>query len=52
MIRVLNLTMKEAERYKVISEVEGGYLRVKEAAEILGLSERQVYRIKTRVGKE
>jgi len=36
----------------VISEVEGGYLRVKEAAEILGLSERQVYRIKTRVGKE
>jgi transposase len=51
-IRVLNLTMKEAERYKVISEVEGGYLRIKEAGEILGLSERQVYRIKARVGKE
>jgi len=61
MIRVLNLTMKEAERYKVISEVEGGYLRIKparqrlaggEAGEILGLSERQVYRIKARVWKE
>ena len=49
---MLSLTMKEAERYKVISEVSGGYLKVKEAVEILGLSERQVYRIKTRVGKE
>lgn len=49
---MLNLTMQEAERYKVISEVEGGYLKVGEAAEILGLSERQVYRIKARVRKE
>jgi len=49
---VLNLTMQEAERYKVISEVEGGYLKVGEAAEILGLSERQVYRIKARIRKE
>jgi transposase len=49
---LLNLTMKEAERYKVISEVEGGYLRVKEAAGILGLGERQVYRIKARVERE
>ena len=49
---MLNLTMKEAERYKVISEVEEGYLKVKEAAGILGLSERQVYRIKARVERE
>jgi transposase len=49
---VLNLTMQEAERYKVISEVEGGYLKVREAAGILGLSERQVYRIKARVERE
>ncbi|MCJ7578603.1 MAG: ISNCY family transposase [candidate division Zixibacteria bacterium] len=49
---MLNLTMKEAERYKVISEVNGGYLKVGEAAEILGLSERQVYRIKARVERE
>jgi transposase len=48
----LNLTMQEAERYKVISEVEGGYLKVGEAAEILSLSERQVYRIKARVRRE
>ena len=49
---MLNLTMKEAERYKVISEVEEGYLKVKEAAEVLGLSQRQVYRIKKRVERE
>jgi len=44
--------MQEAGRYKIISEVEGGYLRIKEAGEILGLSERQVYRIKARVERE
>jgi transposase len=49
---VLSLTMKEAQRYKIISEIEEGYLRVKEAAGILGLSERQVYRIKARVERE
>ncbi|MFH1336005.1 MAG: ISNCY family transposase [Candidatus Zixiibacteriota bacterium] len=49
---MLNLTMREAERYKVISEVEGGYLKGGEAAGILGLSERQVYRIKARVKEE
>jgi transposase len=49
---VLNLTMQEAERYKVISEIEEGYLKVKEGGEILGLSERQVYRIKARVERE
>jgi len=48
----LNLTMKEAERYKVISEVKEGYLKVKAAGGILGLSERQVYRIKARVERE
>jgi transposase len=48
----LNLTMEEAERYKVISEEEEGYLKVKEAGGILGLSERQVYRIKARVERE
>jgi transposase len=49
---VLNLTMQEAERYKVISEVEEGYLKVKAAGGILGLSERQVYRVKGRVERE
>jgi transposase len=44
--------MQEAERYKVISEVEGGYIEVGEAAGILGLSARQVYRIKARVKEE
>ncbi len=49
---LLSLTMKEAQRYKVISEVEEGYLKVREAALVLGLSERQVYRIKARVERE
>jgi len=44
--------MKEAHRYKVISEVEEGYLKVGEAAEVLGLSQRQIYRIKERVERE
>jgi transposase len=44
--------MEEAQRYKVISEVTEGYLKVKEAAEFLGLSERQIYRIKARVQRE
>jgi len=49
---MLNLTMEEAQKYKVISEVTEGYLKVKEAGELLGLSQRQIYRIKARVRKE
>jgi len=49
---MLNLTMEEAQRYKVISEVTEGYLKVKGAAEFLGLSERQIYRIKARVQRK
>jgi transposase len=50
--RVLNLTMKEVNRYRVITEVLQKHLKVKDAASILKRSERQVYRIKARVGKE
>jgi transposase len=51
-MRVLSLTMEEAGRYEIISQVNEGYLKVKEAADILGLSQRQVYRIKARVQRE
>jgi transposase len=44
--------MQEAHRYKIISEVEEGYLKVREAALVLGLSQRQIYRIKARVKGE
>jgi transposase len=44
--------MREAQRYKVISEVAEGYVRVKGVAQVLGLSERQIYRIKARVQSE
>jgi len=49
---VLNLTMKEVNRYRVITEVIQRHLKVKDAAKILKRSERQVYRIKARVVKE
>ena len=49
---MLNLTMKEVNRYRVISEVIQKHLKLKDAAKILKRSERQVYRIKQRVEKE
>jgi hypothetical protein len=49
---LLSLRMKETERYETICEIEGDYLRVKEASLILGLSERQVYGIKALVERE
>lgn len=49
---MFSLTMEEAERYKVISETNEGYLKVREAAFVLGLSERQIYRIKARIQRE
>lgn len=49
---MLTLTMKEVNRYKVICEANKGYLKVKDAALILKLSERQVFRLKAKVKKE
>ena len=49
---MLNLTMKEVNRYRVITELIQKHLKVKDAAKILKRSERQVYRIKARVAKE
>ena len=49
---MLILTMKEVNRYKVISEVIKGYLKVEDAARALNRSQRQVYRIKAAVVKE
>ena len=49
---MLSLTMREVQRYKIITEVDEGYLKVREGAEILGLSQWQIYRIKAGVEKE
>lgn len=46
------LTMKEANRYGVMSEVLKGYITAKQASELLGLSERQIYRLKRRVKEQ
>ena len=43
------LTMKEEKRLEIIQRVFRGELRVGEAALILGVSERQCYRIKAGV---
>ena len=46
------LRMKDLNKYKTITEVIEGYLKVKEAGKILKLSERQIYRIKNRVERD
>ena len=46
------LTVKEANKYETICEVLNGYMKVKKATESLGLSERQIYRLKKRVRQE
>ncbi len=46
------LTMKELNKYKTITEVIKGYLKVKEASNILKLTERHIYRIKRRIEQE
>lgn len=48
----ITLTMKELNRFKVISEANDGHLKVKDAAKILKLSERQIFRLKAKVKKE
>jgi len=46
------LRMQDLNKYKTITEVIEGYLKVKEAGKVLKLSERQIYRIKNRVERE
>ncbi len=45
----ITLTMRDLQRHKIIGESLGGHLTVAEASQILGLSERQVYRIRAHV---
>ena len=49
---ILELTMKEADRLKVIWQVISKQLKVRQAAEQLDLSCRQVLRLTKRVKKE
>jgi transposase len=48
---VIIMTRKEMTRYDVIRKAIGGVVTVKEAAEALGMSERQVKRLKKKVGE-
>jgi hypothetical protein len=45
------LTMKDEKRLDVIQRVYRSEITVVEAARVMGLSERQCYRVKARVGK-
>ncbi len=46
------LTMKDINKYKTVTEVNEGHLKVTEASKILKLSERQIYRIKEKIKQE
>jgi transposase len=48
----ITLSKKELKRYKVIEQLIQGFITGGEAAELLGLSTRQVYRLKKRVLEE
>jgi DNA-directed RNA polymerase specialized sigma subunit len=48
---MITLTMKEEKRLEVIHRVFRGELTVVQAALVLGVSERQCYRVKARVNK-
>jgi transposase-like protein len=52
MKETITLTMKEQRKHEAIKESLKGRIRVKEAAMLLGLSERQIYRLRRRVEKE
>ena len=52
MEEVITLTMKEKTRYEVIKDSLNRLIKVKEVAQLLNLSLRQVYRLRDRVKKE
>jgi len=49
---VISMTRKQLNRYEVINQANAGTITVREAAEALGLSERQIKRLKKKVGEE
>jgi transposase len=49
---VITLTMKEKTRYEVIRDSLKRLIKVREAAELLSLSVRQIYRLRSRVKRE
>jgi transposase len=49
---VITMSQKQLNTYDIISKANAGFITVKEAAEALGLSERQVQRLKKKVREE
>jgi len=46
---ILTMSQKEADRYKIVSQIEEKLITIEEASELLGISPRQVYRLLQRV---
>lgn len=42
---ILTMSQKEADRYKIVSQIEEKLITVEEASELLGISPRQIYRL-------
>ena len=49
---ILTMSQKEVDRLKIISQIETKVLKVSEAAELLGISQRQTYRVLKRIKQE
>src|SRR4030042_6804619 len=49
---LLTMSKKEIDRLMIITQIEGNKITVLEAADILGLSQRQIYRILKRIRAE
>jgi len=52
MEEILTMSQKELYRIQILNEIEGRNLTNQEASEILGISERQIYRLKEKVEQE
>lgn len=49
---ILTMSRKEVERIKILEKIGSREISTKEGAEILGISQRQIYRIKRRIKEE
>jgi len=49
---ILTMSQKEAERLKIISQIESKKLTIQEGSEIIGISSRQTYRVLKRIKEE
>jgi len=49
---ILTMSQKEVDRLTIVSQIEGNKLTVEEGSELLGISQRQAYRVMKRIKEE